>query len=49
MNTVDIIRIPNINNYTQEIIDNVLILIPIYNYISEEELLLKSLSNSIIM
>ena len=49
MNTVDIIRIPNINNYTQEIIDNVLILIPIYNYISEEELLLKSLSNSIII
>ena len=49
MNANDIIRIPNINNYTQEIIDNVLILIPIYNYISEEELLLKSLSNSIII
>lgn len=45
----DIIKIPNINKYTQEIIDNVLILIPIYNYISEEELLLKSLSNSIII
>ena len=46
MNEMDIIRIPNINNYTQEIIDNILILIPIYNYISLEELLLKSLSNS---
>ena len=46
MNEMDIIRIPNINNYTQEIIDNILILIPIYNYISLEELLLTSLSNS---
>lgn len=46
MNTNDIIRIPNINNYTQEIIDNVLILIPIYNYISYEELLLKTLTHS---
>lgn len=33
----DIIRIPNIENFTQEIIDGVLILTPKENFISEDE------------
>jgi hypothetical protein len=42
----NIIRIPNINNYQQEIINNELVLTPIYNYISLDELFDKNLSNS---
>lgn len=42
----DIIKIPNINNYRQEIINNELILTPIYNYISLDELLNIDLSYS---
>lgn len=42
----NIIRIPNINNYHQEIINNELVLTPIYNYISLDELFDKNLSNS---
>lgn len=34
----DIIRIPNIENYTQEIINGELILTPKYSYITEDEL-----------
>ncbi len=44
----DIIRISNISDYKQEIIDNELILTPIYNYIDENELYSKDLNNSII-
>jgi len=44
----DIIRISNISDYQQEIIDNELILTPIYNYIDENELYSKDLNNSII-
>ena len=42
----NIIRIPNINNYRQSIINNDLILTPIYNYISLDELLDLNLTNS---
>ena len=42
----NIIRIPNINNYQQEIINNELVLTPIYNYITLDELLDKNLTNS---
>ena len=42
----NIIRIPNINNYRQSIINNDLILTPIYNYISIDELLDLNLTNS---
>lgn len=42
----NIIRIPNINNYHQAIINNELILTRIYNYISIDELLDSNLSNS---
>ena len=42
----NIIRIPNINNYQQEIINNELVLTPIYNYITLHELLDKNLTNS---
>ena len=42
----NIIRIPNINNYRQSIIDNELILTPIYNYISIDVLLDLNLTNS---
>ena len=42
----NIIRIPNINNYQQEIINNELVLTPIYNYITLHELLYKNLTNS---
>jgi hypothetical protein len=42
----NIIRIPNINNYHQAIINNELVLTPIYNYITLDELLDKNLSNS---
>ena len=44
----DIIRISNISDYKQEIINNELILTPIYNYIDENELYSKDLNNSII-
>ena len=42
----NIIRIPNINNYRQSIINNDLILTPIYNYISIDVLLDLNLTNS---
>lgn len=42
----NIIRIPNINNYHQAIINNELILTRMYNYISIDELLDSNLSNS---
>ena len=42
----NIIRIPNINNYHQAIINNELVLTPIYNYITLDELLDKNLTNS---
>jgi hypothetical protein len=42
----NIIRIPNINNYHQAIINNELVLTPIYNYITLDELFDKNLSNS---
>jgi hypothetical protein len=42
----NIIRIPNINNYHQAIINNELVLTPIYNYITLDELLDKNLINS---
>ena len=42
----NIIRIPNINNYHQAIINNELVLTPIYNYITLDELLNKNLTNS---
>ena len=42
----NIIRIPNINNYHQAIINNELILTRFYNYISLDELLELNLSNS---
>ena len=42
----NIIRIPNINNYHQTIINNELILTRFYNYISLDELLELNLSNS---
>ena len=42
----NIIRIPNINNYQQLIINNELVLTPIYNYITLDELLDKNLTNS---
>jgi hypothetical protein len=42
----DIIRIANINNYHLEIINNELILIPINNYITEDELYNKNLKHS---
>jgi len=45
-NMDNIIRIPNINNYHQAIINNELILTRIYNYISIDELLDSNLSNS---
>ena len=35
----EVIRIPNIENYTQEIINGELILVPKKQYISENELL----------
>jgi hypothetical protein len=44
----DIIKIPNINNYKQEIINNTLILTPIYIIVNETELISKELNNSII-
>ena len=44
----DIIRISNISDYKQEIINNELILTPIYSYITENELYSKDLNNSII-
>ena len=42
----NIIRIPNIDNYHQAIINNELVLTPIYNYITLDELLDKNLTNS---
>jgi hypothetical protein len=42
----NIIRIPNINNYHQAIINNELVLTPIYNYITLDELFDKNLTNS---
>jgi len=42
----DIIRIANINNYHLEIINNELILTPINNYITEDELYNKNLKYS---
>ena len=42
----NIIRIPNIDNYHQAIINNELVLTPIYNYITLDELLHKNLTNS---
>jgi hypothetical protein len=42
----NIIRIPNINNYHQAIINNELVLTPKYNYITLDELLDKNLTNS---
>ena len=45
----EIIRIENIEGYTQEIINGTLILTPKQNYISEEELNRTSLSNSVIL
>jgi hypothetical protein len=42
----DIIKIPNINNYKQEIINNTLILTPIYIIVNETELISKELNNS---
>ena len=42
----NIIRIPNIDNYHQAIINNELVLTPIYNYITLHELLDKNLTNS---
>ena len=42
----NIIRIPNINNYHQAIINNELVLTPKYNYITLDELLDKDLTNS---
>jgi hypothetical protein len=42
----NIIKIPNINNYHQAIINNELVLTPIYNYITLDELFDKNLSNS---
>ena len=44
----NIIRIPNINNYHQAIINNELVLTPIYNYITIDELLDKNLTDSTI-
>jgi len=44
----DIIKISNISDYKQEIINNELILTPIYSYITENELYSKDLNNSII-
>ena len=43
-----IIRIPNIKNYTQEIISGELILTPIKKYITEDELINISFTNSIV-
>lgn len=42
----EIIRIPNISSYSQEIINNELVLTPIITYISESDFNLISLSNS---
>ena len=42
----NIIRVPNINNYHQAIINNELILTRFYNYISLDELLDLNLANS---
>ena len=42
----DIIQIPNINNYKQEIINNTLILTPIYINVNETELISKEFNNS---
>jgi hypothetical protein len=42
----NIIKIPNINNYHQAIINNELVLTPIYNYITLDELFDKNLTNS---
>ena len=45
----EIIRIPNISDYKQEIINNQLVLTPIINFILEEELYNISLNNSRIL
>ncbi len=44
----DIIRITNINNYHLEIINNELILTPINNYLTEDKLYSKNITNSTI-
>jgi hypothetical protein len=44
----DLIRIPNIGNYTQEIINGELILTPKQNYITENELNITQIKNSTI-
>jgi len=44
----DVIRIPNIENYTQEIINGELILTPKKQYITEEELRRVQLAHSVI-
>jgi len=46
---MNVITIPNINNYTLQIIDNTLILTKIIPYISEEELFKQDLKNSNIL
>jgi hypothetical protein len=45
----EIIRIPNIENYTQEIIDGALILTPKKVYITENEINITCLRHSVIM
>ena len=44
----EVIRIPNIENYTQEIINGELILTPKQNYITENELNVTQITHSII-
>jgi len=45
----DIIRIPNIQNYTPEIINGELILTPKKNYITEDELYMTKVKGSVIV
>lgn len=46
---MNIITIPNINNYTIQVIDNTLIITKVIPYISEEELFKQDLKNSNIL